>query len=401
MVCGKRVICSILWLWMVLGWVKITLSGETHITPSLTVRGEYNDNLVMSLRDPQDDYITLISPTIEHDYKTERFNSSANLGVTQWFYATETDLNTLDQRYDVKAAYDLTPMVAFNVSGSYLRDTTLEEQLLETGYVAIRTDRELATGSSGLSFQLAERTTLDANYSNTHAWYESRYYPDTTIHRGLININHQFKNVVTSGLLQAAYTHYGYQTAETDNWQLLVGLRHLFSETFDITALGGMHYTQSQYGYYGYEWRFEPPYVGLVVIEREERESHVGWVANVELNKRFERSTIKLGFTRDVMNAAYGDTIENTRTSFSLSHSLSERLQGVLSGGYYRIRSLMEEGVGIDWDTYSISPALRYELTEYLSSELRYQYISARYQAADISVGRNMIALLLNFTWPK
>lgn len=371
------------------------------LTPSLTVRGEYNDNIIMSVRNPQNDYITLISPSIEHDYKTERFNSSAKLGVTRWLYASETDLNTLDQKYNLNASYQVSPRLTFNASGSYLRDTTLEEELIETGYVAIRTGRKLATGSSGLSFQLAERTTLDANYSNTHAWYKSRYYPDTTMHRGLMNINHQFKNLRTSGLLQAAYTHYGYQTADTDNWQFLVGLRHLFSETFDITALAGMHYTQSQYRYSGYEWRFEPPYVSLVEIETKEKESHVGWVANIEFNKRFERSNVKLGFTRDVINAAYGDTVESTRISCSLSHYLSERLQGILSGENYRIRSQMEERAGIDWDTYSISTALRYELTEHLSSELRYQYISSKYQAADISVDRNMIALILNLTWPK
>jgi len=385
---------------MVLGWVKVTLSGDTRITPSLTTREEYNDNIVMRIRNPQDDHITIISPNIKYDHKTERLSSSINLGLTQWLYTTETDLNTLDHKYTLDGTYQITPRLGFNTSGSYLRDTTLEQELLETGYAAMRTDRERATGSAGLSFQITERTTLDVNYSNFHAWYDYQYYPDTVVHRGLMNGTHQLKNLRTSALWQAAYTHYGYENAESHDYEFMLGLKHFFSETFDITGMGGIHYMRSQYRRYTFEWLFEFPFFRLVPIERKETQTNVGWVADVNVTKRFERSNIGLGFSRDVVDSAYGYTVERTRASCDLSYQFSERLRGSFSGGYYLTKS--ESGVyKIDWSNYRLRSTLKYKFSNYITPELTYQYMNMRNRRLDIVGTRNMIALLLRFTWSK
>ena len=390
-------------IWLVLNCGTVcpaeTLRWE-NLTSSFTVRSGYDDNIVMSTIEPQSDTVNTATSSIRYDYTTERFNSAVTLRLSQWLYTEESELNTLDQQYSLGLGYKLTPRLSLNLSGSYKEDTTLEEELEAAGYVAKRTDRLYATGSGSMSYQWSERTSLDLSYSNFRYWYDHPLYSDTVIHQGTTGITHQFKNMRTSALLQGAYSRYEYEEARSDDYQILIGLRHLFSETFDLMALGGISYSRSQFS----STILVPVRIGPFIFSRlarmDERTTDTGWRANITATKKWEKSTARLGFVRDLSTSSYGYTIERSRASFNLDHQLTERLKVALAANYYLSESQGGRREANEWRSLSIRPTVRYQIRQDLSIELSYQYTDSENRLSHTGADRNRFFFQFYLEWP-
>ena len=72
MICMNKVVLAILMLMLAMIRCSAVLADDFNFTPSLGVRGEYNDNIFYTSNNAEDDSITTIIAGLELINRTER-----------------------------------------------------------------------------------------------------------------------------------------------------------------------------------------------------------------------------------------------------------------------------------------------------------------------------------------
>ena len=130
-------------------WIQLFLSAsmvfsaETKLLTSVDLRHVYNDNITYRRSDKIDDFISIVSPSVEISYITEIFSLSALADWRGSLYWDNSDLNRVNQRYGLDGTYRLTERWSFTARGRYTKDSVQDSQLDETGSVRLGlSDRE-------------------------------------------------------------------------------------------------------------------------------------------------------------------------------------------------------------------------------------------------------------------
>ena len=92
MCCTKKAGLAIWMVTLAMIFPSGVLADEFNLTPSLTVREEYNDNIFFEYSDAIDDYITTVSAGLELAERTEQLDLSLKGTVSPYFYADNSDL---------------------------------------------------------------------------------------------------------------------------------------------------------------------------------------------------------------------------------------------------------------------------------------------------------------------
>ena len=94
----KKYYCFGLVMTVVLAVSSISFA-EFSITPSITIREKYNDNVFLTRTDREDDFITTFSPAVTLEYKpSSYFDMSLDYGFHFRFYADHNELNDTSLR---------------------------------------------------------------------------------------------------------------------------------------------------------------------------------------------------------------------------------------------------------------------------------------------------------------
>ena len=175
---------------------SIALSAEVSLLTSVGLRQEYNDNILYTRSNEIDDFISYAIPSLDFDYRTEIFNISALAKLEGLLYWDNSDLNTINQRYELSSTYRLTERWSVSAEGFYIGDTTLDSQLEETGIVGVRQDRDRFNAGAGLDYALSERINVGSDYSFQKTNYERRQSTDTEIHTVRAYYRRRLKNEI-------------------------------------------------------------------------------------------------------------------------------------------------------------------------------------------------------------
>ena len=85
MKCFKKVAPAILLVVLLIVCANETFADEFKLIPSLTVKGEYNDNIFYTTDETEDDFITTISAGLELIERTERLDLGLSALVSPFF----------------------------------------------------------------------------------------------------------------------------------------------------------------------------------------------------------------------------------------------------------------------------------------------------------------------------
>jgi hypothetical protein len=358
-------------------------AADVTLTPSLSLRGEYNDNIDFSRTNKQDDYIGTVSPGLTFGYATDvlNFGAQATVGVVRYLDQTNQDNET--QNYGLNASYRMFERLSIRVNGSYVKDTTLDTELQETGLVERRSDRKRYGGGGGLSYQISEVLDMALNYNYTKTDYDLSDYIDSKGHSVSLPFNYSFNNRLDTFTLTPYYRNYDSDENKVDSYGLSLGLAHTFTETLKGSATAGPRYTETE-------------------DNTGKTDDGWGWTADVSLTKSWQTATASLGYTRDLNYTAEGRTVEVNRFSLATSKMLTSRFSIKLAGSLYFTKS---KGISQDEDTryYTVTPSLNYMITKNHSMELAYSY-SNEYDktlADNRELDRNTVWLVLNFNFPQ
>ena len=104
----------------------IVFAAETKLVTSVGLKQEYNDNILYTKNDKNDDFISSVIPSLKLTHATEILNLSAQAGWEALFYWDNSDLDTINQRYRLNGNYRLTERWSLSATGRVVYDTTLD-----------------------------------------------------------------------------------------------------------------------------------------------------------------------------------------------------------------------------------------------------------------------------------
>lgn len=359
-------------------------AADVTLTPSLGIRGEYNDNIDFSRVNKLDDYIGTVSPALSLNVATPRFTFGATAGVDVIRYNENTDRDYERQNYGLTMGYKLFERMSVNVRGSYIADTTLDTELQETGIVERRVERDYYSAGGGVSFQLTEVSDLALDYSFAKTEYDLEDFEESDSHSASLAYSHAFNNRRDVITFRPYYTNTDADEEDLDTYGFTLGLDHTFSETLRGNISGGPRYTETEYisGRTDDDW---------------------GWTAAVSLTKTWQTASAQLGYSRDLSSTAEGETVEVDRFTLTVSKMLTSRLSAQLAGSLYFTKSTGDETEDTDTRYYTVTPSLNYSFTDQIALNLAYSYANEydKTLTNDREVDRNIVWLALNFNFPQ
>jgi hypothetical protein len=377
-------------------------ASDIKLIPSLMIRGDYDDNVSFNYANEKSDYFTTTSPSFTFDYATELLKLSSEIGVDFLRYLDETQLNTENQRYKFDGAYQLFERLKFTGNLAYIKDTTLESELEETGVLSFREDRQRYIKGGGITHQIDELSDISLTYSHTRTDYDWQYSVDYKYYTIALTYNRMLKNNTDTFTLQPYYNHYSSDSNNIKVYAMMFGWRRLLSETSSFKAFAGVRYSRNDYK------RTHPVITGppFRVVYQSVRESDNRWggLADISYETTTERSSTTLGYNHDLTYSSYGQPIEKDKLYASWRFRIMRRLETGLSANLYFTESDSDvEGITQEDSAYfNLTPSLRYLLTEDHSLRFGYTYARSRSTAGVTrEYNRSRIWLVLEMQFPK
>jgi len=352
--------------------------------PSLGGKGEYDDNVKFVPTDREDDFVFTISPAMEMIYASDLIDFQSDIIIDVLRYADNTDLDTVNQRYELKGDYRFQPRWSISGLISYVKDTTLDTELQETGRVADRSDRRRFDVDGGLNYQLTEVSELGLNYHFKDVEFESDLYTDYQSNSAAMFYSRKLKDEVNTVGAQLAYYYRDSDVSDLYEYNLLMNWEHLFSPQILVYLSGGVSYSVQDF--------------------KDENRTEKNWrpTGHSYIRWRGETSRLIFGYRRDIRTDTNGQAIDVDRIYCRARQSLTERWELGLTGSLYFSKDI-DQSYNDGTRFFDISPAIYYKLTENHALQLAYKYANEKdrdredHQTAD----RNRIWLGLEFNFPK
>jgi len=383
----KRV--EIFILFFIFCLTNTAFAGQVSLLSSLGVKGEYNDNVNFDRENEIDDYITTISPAFKLGYSTALFDINAETILDFLLYHYEPDLNEENQEYNLDAAYHMTERLTLSGDFSYIKDTTLDSELEETGIVNHREDRRRYDSGGGMVYEISERNDLGCDYNFTKINYDEDDKVDYERHTVKLPFNYYLKNQRDTLTLQPEYSFRDSDVSEVDNYKINVGWSHLFSETFTLKVFAGGRYTETRY--------------------EDERDNGYsdGFNADIQLKNTGETNRSLIGYRRDLRTRASGTEIEVDKFYCRMDQLITERFGVGFDGKLYFTREEDDDNDTNNNDEdsvyFTVEPSLFYKITEQHLLRLAYAYAREDDDARDNDQvkDRHKVWLSLSFNFPK
>ena len=332
-----------------------TAGGETarfEVIPSLTLRQEYNDNILFAQNDERHDFITTVSPEVALRQTSERLKASLTGRLNGTYYADNKPLNEWDHSVAGELHYNLTPQATVSVKAKITRDSRPDRDIEETGLVLGTEARDRQQYSFSWSYMLAdEKTAVSGTVGYSSDDFADSSSLDLTSYNLSLGLSRNLSALTkpTAARVNFAAGRYNYSGVAIENYNLTVGVGRDFSETLRGNISIGPRYTSTRY-----------EIIGLT-------EGSWGATGTVSLSSEGMYTTRDIALSHDV-GAASGrtGTTEKTSLVLNMGRRFSDTVRGNLSVGYYRNRTDRGQLGGRDSDerTLRIRPRLRYEMTD-------------------------------------
>lgn len=413
--------CMIILVIVKAGILPLHAFGDPlKFVPSISVKQEYNDNILFENSMEDEDFITTISPKFSVEQKGERLQATLSAGVDQILYWDFSGLNALDMDIDTRLRFQTTERLGIGVSGRYAEDSRRDRETDLTGLV-LAGDRDRKNFSLFSDYSVSEKlkATLTFSYADdtieapddeesesykvdlafTHNL--SEWFDNTT---GLLNVTYmnyesddrdQNFNIPLAGLTTASNQTYGF-----DLWQVYAGFSKHISELFSCYVQAGAGYTQSDESVTGRTFvtgtgvDFQAP----TYTSSTDSNYNGVLIAGVDYSGLYY--TAGLSFSHDARGASgVNGLVERTSVTVDLSGKISSELTATLSGSCYLNRTDRNTGTDDDDLTYTVRTGFRYKFSQDLRLSCYYRFRALDEREQDIERDQNLVYLMINKTF--
>lgn len=344
-------------------WKEAAEAAEWSMEPSLSVKGEYNSNLLLFNGD-NEVLGYWVSPAAKFRGATESLevDGSAKMDFIQ-YYGSQ-DRNLTNMFFPLKAAYRW-DRHTFGFDGGFTRDNTLMGELQQTGVVLGFTQRNMWMANPTWNVGLTERVGVQFGYQFADSKYENG------LRLGLVNYQVQGGTTTLSyqaterDQVQVTGEYSGFRAPQIQQHWSYYGLgasfSHSFTESMTGTLSGGSRFVRST----------------LDVPGGSLTNHDTVWVFSARLKKEFESTTLMLDASRDINPSGFGFLLQTDRLQAVVAHQLTDTVKLSIEGATY-----LANAVGLPAATASfkqtqfssVSPTISWRFAQWWSLDVSYRY---------------------------
>ena len=400
----KRIVLAMVIVSLVSIFPDGVIADEFKIIPSISVREEYNDNILYTSHDEIDDWITTISPGLEIIERTEQLDLNLSATVSPIYYADHSDFDEVDQNYKARGSYQITSLLGVNAAAGYDVTNRPDRDIETTGMVESVDERKRQEYEFGFDYRLTEVAAMALSVGYLRDDWDSDDFDrqDLKAPTATLNLTYDLGQWWDSTVsrLNFGFGRYEYETSDTYNYFGSVGVQHGFTETVNLIVDLGVRYTDSDYD--GSELVFVPPFF-YQVRTVEKNNSDYGGVgqAILEIRRELTRGSIKIAY--DIRPASgEGTVVERTDIVVNLRRKFAERSAIGITAGYYKNKADSDEFSfrETDEDTFFIRPRIRWEFLDHYTLEAGYNFSYVDDRAEDNDTRRSLVYLQLAYGLP-
>lgn len=332
----------------------------------MSTKAYYSSNLLLTPLPHQATYGYWLSPGAEFAGKTEQLEVSGKAALDFVdYYGGEP--NRFTNIYLPLAIRYRTEKDEVGFTGGFTRDNTLMGELRATGLVLSFTQRNLWTANPTWTRKLTEKVAFQGTVQFSNATYDNGLrlgLVDYQVIGGSLGLIYHLteRNDIqlsgTYGNFQTANAPFGLRVSFPG---AMISATHAFTETLKATTYVGGRLLNSTTHVDG--------------IERTS--SDAVWVYGADLTQQFERASLQLSLTRDILPSGFGILLRTERVGVRATYNLSETLAVSLdTSGYLASGASPRANGGTISGTRLITstPGITWKFSEWWSLDAYYTY---------------------------
>lgn len=384
-------------------------AAEWSYQPAISVRGEYNDNILLTPQPHDTVWGLTVSPSLRLRGRSETVDVSGEFQLNFNRYEGMSGLDSEDQILRLDATRQ-GERDRYTLAAALVRDSTLASELVDTGLATARRQRRKLTLDPSWQRSLDERTSLGLGYSLADVRYEDHSGTQLVDYRNQtlsIGVTRQLTER-DQGSVTASYTWYeslpGGQF-ESDQAGLRLGYARSFSER--LRGDLGLGYRHTDTTLHSQALVCSGPIVaGLCIgtlspVASTVKSDSNGWLLDLGLEQTLETGTLAVKLSRESLPTGLGALAERDRVLLSYTRRLSPTLSLGLDASAYQTRFLEAAYRASDSRYYRLEPRLIWHLSPEWSLEGRYWHALQQYDVGANDARVNGVYLTLSYQWPK
>lgn len=375
--------------------------GPTELVPAVSLRWEYNDNILLSGSNEQEDIITIATGSIQVQRNSERLNAAVGINIDKVMYEDNSGLNDVDKRFSLNGSYWLTERWVADILGIWSKDSIRSSEIDTTG-LALTGDSEsrdvrLSTryliselGRLNLEIGLNARDIQETGEEEKNRQFNvalgythnlSKWWPNTT---GLLNFSYlaydsQIHTRETDSLFPVETT----REFQSDIWQMTLGVSKQLTALFSMYVQAGIGYTDTR------EVLIRSGSLSSTDTSNDEVVSGI-FLAGVEYRGLYNGAG--LSFSHDVRGGAGSNgAVERTSALFNYYHRITDSLTVTFNLSGYLNRNDRTTTADTDKLTLDVQPGFSYRIGREWFFKGGYRFTSIEDRQEDTATHRSLI----------
>ncbi|MBT1074675.1 TIGR03016 family PEP-CTERM system-associated outer membrane protein [Geobacter grbiciae] len=242
---------------MLASWCAATAAhAELKLTPNLTIREEYNDNIDLTNENRRDDFITTIVPSLNALIDTNLLKLNLDYGLYFKLFAkhSEKDDTSLARTQRIRLDSTFNPIrdiLFLKMSDVYARVPIDDRRQVAVGNDFVNTtDSNIFTANPYLVYPITSSISLTAGYTYKNTWYNDPLGQSAQDHTVTGRLTKSF------GERLSIYGEYAYRThLPKDNFRNNMEFNSLYPVTINgmTGILDAEQLSEQSTGWYGYD----------------------------------------------------------------------------------------------------------------------------------------------------
>lgn len=385
----RRHLYSLVLLFSFIGYLSPqAFCAEWKIIPKLGVAGGYDDNVNYTNTNKTHSSIVDIKPGIELNYKTLLSSVQMRADFDVLRYLDQHDLDRENQYYRLKGSHRFSERWDTRGGFRFFRDTTLNTYLNETGRLTQQVNRDYYYATGGVSYDLTQLSSIDADYRFSRAQYEGDVFPSYNRHQVFLTYRHRLKNQIDTISIGPSYYHRTNNINDSDYTSLDFGWKRDWSEITNTFLSIGPRYSIIKYkngNSNDYSW---------------------GAIARFRLNHKGIASKTTFQYYHDLATIADGVDVNVDNFYLIYDYLLTARFGMGIDGRLvfsYGLSNTQNNQTNVHQRRYyMVEPFIYYRLSENLKAYLRYSYQNSSDKPikSENASERNRVWLELSYELP-
>jgi len=379
-------------------------AAEWKIDPTIAFRAGYNDNIRLTIDDEVSSAEVRLSPSAVFSVATPTSGASGNLRFDFRRFEADSDLDDNNVRF-VTSSYHRMERSELGLALDFIKDTTLDSQLVNTGLVLDRVDRRTINIGPSWTYNLDERTNARFGYTYRDVQYDDTDetgYVDFHINSGEASLQRVLNERTVASITLSHSQSNNDNDVESKNTNLQGGGSYRFSETLSASLFVGLRHTKADFSQSSLIPIFAGDIIiGFIPLNEDVSRSDWGSTYSGSLTKDFLRGRSGLSASRAISSDINGIPIEVDRLSWNNLYRFSETLSAELNLSFYQSETGNDARSSLNREYYDIEPRVNWDFQQFWRISGSYRYRKQTFDDTSDDATQNAAYLTLTYRWPR